>query len=220
MTYDAGYLGSNLNRRSQKAAEDFGAAVAQIRAKAAQAGALGGSRTYLQFIDAGLAILSREAPDSVVRALFLTDLAHLKRFDMNTLKETPVEAIYAEAEMLLEQSRIEQKTAKSSYAAPHICYQKPDGFWYIMQGCCNHWNCPRCGHIRAREEYGRIVQGAKDIEEQGKPMYFWTLTCRGKELSSAEAEKGYLKWTNLLLTKTRAATRRSSPPTSARACRT
>jgi hypothetical protein len=72
MTYDAGYLGSNLNKRSQKAAEDFDAAVAQIRAKAAQAGALGGSRTYLQFIDAGLAILVREVNDAIQFAYNLT----------------------------------------------------------------------------------------------------------------------------------------------------
>jgi hypothetical protein len=72
MTFDARYLGSNLNRRSQKAAEDFGVAVAQIRAKAATAGTLGGSRTYLQFIDAGLAILSREVNDAFQFAYNLT----------------------------------------------------------------------------------------------------------------------------------------------------
>lgn len=72
MTYDAGYLGSNLNRRSQKAAEDFGVAVAQIRSHAAAAGALGGSRTYLQFIDAGLTIVSREVNDAIQFAYNLT----------------------------------------------------------------------------------------------------------------------------------------------------
>jgi hypothetical protein len=72
MTYDAGYLGANLNRRSQKAAEDFGVEVGQIRAKAAQAGALGGSRTYLQFIDAGLTIVSREVNDAIQFAYNLT----------------------------------------------------------------------------------------------------------------------------------------------------
>jgi len=60
MTYDDGYLASNLNRRSSKVADDFAAAIDKIRAQAAQAGALGGSRTYLQFIDAGSTILSRE----------------------------------------------------------------------------------------------------------------------------------------------------------------
>src|SRR5258706_9983831 len=72
MTYDAGYLGGNLNRRSQKAAEGFSAAVAQIRARAAQAGALGVSRTYLQFIDAGLTIVSREVNDAIQFAYNLT----------------------------------------------------------------------------------------------------------------------------------------------------
>jgi hypothetical protein len=72
MTYDAAYLGRNLNARSQKAAEDFGVEVAQILAKAAQAGALGGSRTYLQFSDAGLTILSREVNDAIQFAYSLT----------------------------------------------------------------------------------------------------------------------------------------------------
>ena len=72
MMYDAGYLGSNLNRRSQKAAEDFGVEIGQIRGKAAQAGALGGSRTYLQFIDAGLTIVSREVNDAIQFAYNLT----------------------------------------------------------------------------------------------------------------------------------------------------
>jgi hypothetical protein len=72
MTYDAGYLGGNLNKRSQRAAEDFGVEVAQILAKAAQAGALGGSRTYLQFSDAGLTILAREINDAIQFAYNLT----------------------------------------------------------------------------------------------------------------------------------------------------
>ncbi len=72
MTFDPKYLGSNLDRRSHKVAEDFGIAVAQIRAKAAAAGTLGGSRTYLQFIDAGLDILSREVNDAFQFAHNLT----------------------------------------------------------------------------------------------------------------------------------------------------
>jgi len=76
MTYDDGYLASNLNRRSSKVADDFAAAIDKIRAQAAQAGALGGSRTYLQFIDAGSTILSREVNDAIQFAYNLTGKHH------------------------------------------------------------------------------------------------------------------------------------------------
>jgi hypothetical protein len=72
MTYDAGYLGANLNKRSYKAAEDFGIEVTQILGRAALAGALGGSRTYLQFVDAGETILAREVNDAIQFAYNLT----------------------------------------------------------------------------------------------------------------------------------------------------
>ena len=39
--------------------------VAQIRSQAAAAGALGGFRTYLQFIEDGLTIVSREVNDAI-----------------------------------------------------------------------------------------------------------------------------------------------------------
>jgi hypothetical protein len=72
MAYDALYLGSNLNRRSHKAAEDFGVEVAKILANAARTGNLGNSRTYLQFGDAGLAILECEVNDAIQFAYNLT----------------------------------------------------------------------------------------------------------------------------------------------------
>lgn len=103
----------------------------------------------------------------------------------------------------LAESKAQQHGERCAYAAPYICFHREAHGWYIQQGCCNHWDCPRCGHIRAREEYGRIVEGAKQIEEDGRKMYFWTLTCRGSEMTLQEAEESYLRWTDRLLTASR-----------------
>lgn len=87
-----------------------------------------------------------------------------------------------------------------AYAAPYMCFQNQDAkTWHVIQGCCNHWDCPRCGQIRAKEEYARIVEGATTIADEGHQLYFWTMTCRGKEITAAEAEAGYLVWTHRLL---------------------
>jgi len=92
------------------------------------------------------------------------------------------------------------KPTLCAYAAPYLCYKNEQtGIWNVAQGCCNHWDCPRCGILRAKEEYAKMVNGAETIEGQGRQMYFWTLTCRGKEMSKSEAERGYLGWTNALL---------------------
>jgi len=93
---------------------------------------------------------------------------------------------------------------KCDYSAPYLCYQNQETkIWQIAQGCCNHWDCGRCGEIRAKEEYARMVNGAEAIEGEGRKLYFWTMTCRGKTLSRTEAEGGYLKWTDKLLTASR-----------------
>jgi len=73
----------------------------------------------------------------------------------------------------------------------------------IQQACCNHWECPICGQTRARQEYRRIVFGAECLNDEGHNLYFWTLTCRGREMPLEEAERGYLEWTNVLLTNSR-----------------
>jgi len=92
--------------------------------------------------------------------------------------------------------------------APYFGYQIEGKRWGIVQGCCNDWNCPRCGQQRAREEYGRIVAGARTIGEKHK-LYMLTITCRGRELTSEQAEVGYLIWTNKLLNRLRVETKRA-----------
>lgn len=83
--------------------------------------------------------------------------------------------------------------------APFFAFKNSVGNWGIVQGCCNSWTCPRCGQIRAREEYGRIVEGCRTIADN-HALYFITLTCKGKDMPLREAEEHYGKWTNRVLT--------------------
>lgn len=92
--------------------------------------------------------------------------------------------------------------------APYFAYEIAGKKWGVVQGCCNDWNCPRCGHQRAREEYGRIVAGCREIAKTS-PLYLLTITCRGKEMSLDDAELHYLEWTNRLLTRIRTTTKRA-----------
>lgn len=92
------------------------------------------------------------------------------------------------------------------YGAPLVaCISKYRAV--IMQSCCNHWDCPHCGEVRARQEYHRITWGAEVLADD-HPLYFWTLTCRGKECSLEEAEANYYAWTNVLLSNARARAKR------------
>jgi len=91
--------------------------------------------------------------------------------------------------------------------APYFAYHIEGKRWGVVQGCCNDWNCPRCGQQRAREEYGRIVAGAREIGKTNK-LYMLTVTCRGKDTSYEDAEHNYLVWTNRLLTNLRLSCKR------------
>jgi len=94
------------------------------------------------------------------------------------------------------------------YGAPLVAYII-GGRGYLSQGCCNHWDCRRCGIIRAKTEYRRIVDGCELLAETHK-LYFWTLTCRGREMPLEEAEENYLAWTNVLLTNARTKCKRAA----------
>jgi hypothetical protein len=60
MSDEIAYIGRNLNARTIKAVEGFQVEVSRIQREAAGAGALHGSRTFISFWQAGLAILERE----------------------------------------------------------------------------------------------------------------------------------------------------------------
>lgn len=49
-----------------------------------------------------------------------------------------------------------------------------------------------------------MVWGAQVLADEDRVLYFWTITCRGKECSLEEAETNYYAWTNVLLTTCRA----------------
>jgi len=85
-----------------------------------------------------------------------------------------------------------------AYSAPYFAYQTEQKTWHITQGNCHHWNCPRCGLGRAKQEYGRMVNGCRVLAETNT-LYFITITCRGKEISHEYADENYGKWTNRLL---------------------
>lgn len=93
---------------------------------------------------------------------------------------------------------------KCIYANVWFAYQIEGKRYGITQGCCNHWDCPRCGIYRAKQEYWRIVSGVKELVSQGFGIYFQTISCRGKECRVRDAETHYLQWTNKLLDSYRA----------------
>lgn len=91
--------------------------------------------------------------------------------------------------------------------APFIAFPVSDTkrTYRVIQACCNSWTCPRCGIQRAKHEYGRIVNGVRELEQRtAEGLFFITITCRGREMSLAESEGGYLLWTNRLLSTLRA----------------
>lgn len=53
-----------------------------------------------------------------------------------------------------------------------------------------------------------MTWGAQVLEDEGHELYFWTITCRGRELDYADAMEGYYRWTNVLLTSARAKSKR------------
>lgn len=88
---------------------------------------------------------------------------------------------------------------KCANNAPFFAYQEFNKAYIIAQGNCHSWACPRCGLGRAKQEYGRIVEGCRTLAKD-HDLYFITLTCRGRALSLKDSEAGYLQWTNRLLT--------------------
>jgi len=97
---------------------------------------------------------------------------------------------------------------KCSYRAPYFAYKIEGKKWAIVQGNCHHWDCPRCGIGRAKQEYGRIIEGCRQMAQSGN-IAFITITCKGRDLGVKEAEKNYLEWTNRFLDACRQRAKRS-----------
>lgn len=100
---------------------------------------------------------------------------------------------------------------KCVHNAPYLCIPPSAGKdGYLFQLCCNDWLCPRCGEVRARHEYGRIVNGSRQLAETHE-LYFLTLTCTGSE-SQQQAEAAYLERTNRFLDAFRWHVKHQAPP--------
>jgi len=94
------------------------------------------------------------------------------------------------------------------YGAPLVAIRY-SGKAVIQQSCCNHWECPVCGIRVAKQAYRRIVNGCQELAKTHE-LYFWTITCRGKECSYDEAMQNYLEWTNRLFTNARIKAKREN----------
>ena len=95
-----------------------------------------------------------------------------------------------------------------TYHAPYFAYQNDTGAWHLKQGNCHHWDCPRCGLGRAKQEYARMVTGCTELAKQ-YPLYFITITCKGREETWQHAEQHYGERTNRLLDACRAQWKRA-----------
>ena len=96
---------------------------------------------------------------------------------------------------------------KCTYNAPFFAYQIKLAHYGVTQGCCNHWDCKRCGVQRAREEYGRMVEGIRTLAAT-MPLYMLTITCQGEGESVEKSEELYGKRTNRFLTSFRSRVKR------------
>ena len=102
-----------------------------------------------------------------------------------------------EVAIALENAETTNDTRCSNHA-PFIAFTRETNAWYLVQGCCNSWYCPRCSIIRAKHEYGRIVHGANTLAiDHG--LFFVTLTC-DSTYSASDGDENYLQYTNRVLT--------------------
>lgn len=93
---------------------------------------------------------------------------------------------------------------RCAYGSPYVAVVV-NGEGRIAQACCNHWDCPKCYLTMAKQHKFKMCNGAEELLANGHKLYFWTLTCRGKDLDLASADDEYYTWTNRLLSTCRAA---------------
>lgn len=103
-------------------------------------------------------------------------------------------------------STLQKVPLRCTYGAPLMAILAHDKS-SIEQTCCNHWDCPRCKHVLAAQHKARMVHGANVLSETHQ-LYFWTLTCRGRDLDLTTADDRYYEWTNRLLSAVRARAKR------------
>lgn len=99
---------------------------------------------------------------------------------------------------LLDLFRILQKSRFNPACKAPLIATVREGEGYIGYACCDRWDCPRCKFVLAAYHLHRMAEGTEILMQAG-PMYFWTLTCRGRDLDLATADDHYYEWTNRLL---------------------
>lgn len=147
-----------------------------------------------------------------VRRLTRATHFHFDRTGRKTRDMTTIAHYMDEASVYLDPLSISQRLCHKK--APHIAYRdrtRPT-LWHVAQGCCNDWLCPRCGRIRAKREYGRMVTGCNTLHDDYGELYFITITTKGRGLSPKVASCNYLTWTNHLLTILRQAAKANEQP--------
>lgn len=102
---------------------------------------------------------------------------------------------------------ITKRPSFCAYGAPFIAIIE-DGKHVIQQACCDHWDCPRCRIYLVAKLRRRILYGAVQLSDRGVGLYFWTFTCRGRDLDLATADEHYYEWTNRALSRLRAQAQR------------
>lgn len=90
------------------------------------------------------------------------------------------------------------QSERCKFGAPFFAFSRGGMRYGVVQGCCNRWECPRCGVQVAKQHYGRIVEGARTVAKEHE-LWFITITCRGKEITREDALKNYLRWTSKFL---------------------
>lgn len=91
-----------------------------------------------------------------------------------------------------------KSAGKCQNGAPYFAFKIETGKFGVIQGCCNDWTCARCGQMRARQEYGRIVEGCKIIAQENR-LLFITITCKGRGLSVRDSLAHYGEWSERFL---------------------
>jgi len=114
-------------------------------------------------------------------------------FDIEAYSE-PLDLFSTSASVAL----VLRSNLQCEFGAPYFAFCRGGRHYGVVQGCCNHWECIRCGEMVAKKHYGRIVEGARAIQKD-YPLYFITITCRGLELSVQDALQNYGKWTHRFL---------------------
>ena len=99
-----------------------------------------------------------------------------------------------EALHAIEYEARQNQSVRCENDAPHIAVLR-EGKWTVYQGCCNSWECERCGFIRARNEYHRLRYGCQNLWDKSVQLWMITLTSPGQGTDIEAAEQNWYNGT-------------------------